>query len=188
MCGRKRKNSKEKGKHDKYCEDNAIKRIKSSLLDILSKFMNNKIKMIYSDNIGFGIFKKEFLKMNQNQIKDSKNDKIFLYKKLKELFSEKISTKFTTFPPEHNKNIINTLLNEADGKIRKIFEEMLNLNFIECLEHFRGSKYIGILKGLKSLDDFCLNEKDEDYKKIFRYYVFHLEEIIMKKKSKKRKD
>ena len=87
MCGRKRKNSKEKGKHDKYCEDNVIKRIKSSLLDILSKFMNNKIKMIYSDNIGFGIFKKEFLKMNQNQIKDSKNDKIFLYKKLKELFS-----------------------------------------------------------------------------------------------------
>ena len=185
MCGRKRKNSKEKGKHDKYCKDNVIKKIKSSLLEILSKFMNNKINEIYSGNIGLGVFKKEFLKMNQNQIKDSKNNKKFLLKKVKELFSENISTKFTNFPLEHNKNLINDLLNEADNKIREIFEEMLNLTFIECLEHFRGSKYYEILKGLKSLDDFCSNEIDEDYKKIFRYYVFHLEEIIMKKKIKK---
>lgn len=188
MRGRKRKNSQEKPIHDKYSKDNVIKRIKTLLLDYLSKFMNNKINEVYSGHIGFVIFKKEFLKMNQNQITDSKNDKIFLYKKVKELFSENISTKFTNFPLEHNKILINTLLNEANGNIRKIFEEILNLTFIECLEYFRGSKYFEILRGLKTLNDFCSKENDVDYKDIFRYYVFHIEEIIMKKKSKNKKD
>ena len=183
--GRKRKNSNEKGIHNKYSEDNILRKIKSNLLNILYHFINMFIYEIYEGNIGKGIFKKQLLKMNQRQILDSKNNKDFLNKKLKYIFSENISEKYTYFPLEFNKNLIQELLNEYDEEKRKNLENLFDLTFLDCLLHFRGDKKIDILQGLESLEDLCQKfEEDKEYLESFRYSVFQFENIILRKKNR----
>ena len=186
--GRKRKNSNEKGIHNKYSEDNIIRKIKSNLLNILYNFINMFIYEIYEGNIGKGIFKKQLLKMNQRQIIDSKNNKVFLNKKLKHIFSDNICEKYTYFPLEFNKNLIEELLNELDGEKRKKLKNLFDLTFLDCLLHFRGDKKIEILQGLESLEDLCQKFKeDKEYLESFRYSVFQFENIILRKKNRMQK-
>ena len=186
--GRKRKNSNEKGLHNKYNEDNILRKIKSNLLNILFNFINMFIYEIYEGNIGKGIFKKQLLKMNQRQIIDSKNNKVFLNKKLKHIFSDNITEKYTYLPLEFNKNLIQVLLNESDAEKRKNLENLFDLTFLDCLLHFRGDKKIEILQGLESLEDLCQKFKeDKEYLESFRYSVFQFENIILRKKNRMQK-
>ena len=153
--GRKRKNSNKKGIHNKYSEDNIIRKIKSNLLKILLKFINNFIYKEYEGNIGKGIFQKKLLKMNQKQILDSKDNKNFLVKNLGLIFSNDISGKYSSGELEFNKNLIKELLNEYDEKKRKKFTNLFDLTFLDCLLHFRGDKKIELLQGLETLEDIC---------------------------------
>ena len=183
--GRKRNNSKEKGKHNKYSGDNIIRRIKSTLITNLSLFINSVIIREYNGNIGQGIYRKEFLKMVQNQIINGKKDKEFLNKKLEDIFSEDISNKYTLLSYEHNKNLVQRLLNENDEIKKKLFKKLFNLSFLECLKHYRGSEYIEELQGLKTLKEELKNfEDDVEYLEVFKDYVLNFEEIIKKKKSR----
>ena len=94
------------------------------------------------------------------------------------------------YEPDNNKNLIQDLLNEKDEKKRKEFENLFNLNFMECLEHFRGSKSIPGLFGMHLFEQACAQfENYDDYKdyKIFlEYYTKYFEEIIKSKKHRKR--
>ena len=183
--GRKKKSSQENEKHNKYYEDNIIRKIKAIILSSLSSFINSIINKVYNGNIGKGIFKKELLKMNQNQVINLKSDKEFINKELKDIFSNDISTKFSSFLPNHNKYVIEKLLSENDIEKRKIFENIFSLTFLECIMHIRGTKYYKELEGLESLDNICKQfEDDNDYVELFKYYVFHFEEIIMNKKHR----
>lgn len=60
------------------------------------------------------------MKINQSQVVNSnvKFNQQFLYKKLKDIFSEDVSAKCTRYNKDHNKKLINSLLNEKD-KIKK---------------------------------------------------------------------
>lgn len=185
--GRKTKSSKEEGKHNKYSEDNIIRKIKSLVIAIISAFLNEIIAKIYNNNIGKGIFKKELLKMNQNQIIDLKSDKEFINKKLKDIFSNDISTKYTCYNPEHNKLLIEELLNENDFEKRQIFDIIFSISFLECIKHIRGEINIIELDGIETLDKICEKyEDDKDYVKLFRYYFLNFESIIMRKRNKKK--
>ena len=186
--GRKTKSSEEDANHTKYQEDNITRKIKCIVISILSCFLNDLIAKIYNNNIGKGIFKKELLKMNQNQIIDLKSNKEFINKKLKEIFSNEISSKFSCYPPEHNKLLVEELLNENDIEKRKTFENIFSLTFLECIKHIRGEINIQELDGIESLDKICEKfEGDDDYIKLLKYYFFHFEIIIMSKKSRKTK-
>ena len=185
--GRKKKNDKENRKHNKYCEDNIIKKIKSSSVSTLSSHINFKIKKIYNGNIGKGVLRKQFLKMNQNQIIDLKSDKNFINKTLKDIFSNDISTKYTSFKSDHNRILIEKLLNENDVNKRIIFEKLFSLTFLECIKHIRGTSYYDVLEGLESLDDICKKyEDDNDYIELFKYNFLNFELIIHKKKLRKK--
>ena len=184
--GRKKKIDKENRKHNKYCEDNIIKKIKGISVSSLSSHINSKIKKIYNGNIGKGVLRKELLKMNQNQIIDLKSDKEFINKTLKDIFSNDISTKYTSFKSDHNRIIIERLLNENDVNKRIIFEKLFSLTFLECIMHMRGTNHYDELEGLESLDDICKKfEDDNDYIELFKYNFLNLELIIQKKKSRK---
>ena len=184
--GRKKKIDKENRKHNKYCEDNIIKKIKGISVSSLSSHINSRIKKIYNGNIGKGVLRKELLKMNQNQIIDLKSDKEFINKTLKDIFSNDISTKYTSFKSDHNRIIIERLLNENDVNKRIIFEKLFSLTFLECIMHMRGTNHYDELEGLESLDDICKKfEDDNDYIELFKYNFLNLELIIQKKKSRK---
>ena len=187
MLGRKKKNCKEASNHDKYSEDNIIRKIKSTLLNFLRIFINSFINEKYNGNIGEGIFRKEILKMNQEQIIFGKYDKQLIKRKLKDIFSYEISRKYSTFDSDHNKKLIEFLLNEVDEEKRIEFENLFSLTFMDSLNHFSGIKPIPILKGMKLLKDLCEKFKDDQtYVKLLKHYTFNFENTIKDKRNRKR--
>ena len=189
LLGRKKKNSDECGVHNKFSDDNLSRKCKHIILDSVYNFINIKLKEIYNDKKD----KKELLKLNQGQIVSSKviYNLEFLNKKLKDIFSDNISTKYTKYEPEHNKNLINFLLNEEDIEKRLYFQRLFNLKFFDCLKHFRGDNFIKELDGMIRLDEVCQNFKDEEnkhiYEKGFMHFIKYYEYIILQKKPRNRK-
>ena len=186
---KKRKNSKSNDqKHSKYSSDNTIRKVKHIILDGLMKFINKRISEIYQNNIGFGISRKQLLILNQSQKIDAKIDfnRKFMEKKLFEIFSEKISTRYTSFPEDFNKGLIIKLMNEKDLEKKAYFQKLFNLTFYECLSHFRGEKNINELNGLTLFYEYIKdNGEDEDYNNQLDYYVFNFEKIINNKRKRK---
>ena len=114
-----------------------------------------------------------------------------------EIFSEPICPRFTNALPDHNKNLIKSLLNEKDDDKRYYFENLFNLYFLECIEHFTNKRTIDELQGLKTFNEIK-NDKDElkeihidfedkDYLDIIEYYFNHFEEIIDIKSQRKKR-
>ena len=186
--GRKRKDSSEKGVHNKYSSDNVIRKCKSVLIQIISSFINNKIKEIYGNDSNYRPKINRLMKMNHFQVMNSnvKFNQQFLYRQLKDIFSEKTSAKCTRFSEDHNRQLINSLLNDEDKIKKKLFSDILNLTFLDCIQHFRGSKTIPCLCDLKNYDEVCDElEGDEYYKESFRCYIDNFEKIIKNKKSRR---
>ena len=188
--GRKTKNSeKKKDGHNKYSDDNLIRNVKCTLLDVISSFINSLLKEFNKDIKKTHNNKKELLKMNQSQIINSKADynQLFIYKSLEEILSDKISSKYTKYLPDHNKELIKSLLNNKNEELKIIFTDIFNLTFFNCLEHFRGSQKYPILEGLTNLDEICHKFKEEpDYVAKFKFYVNNFEKIINNKKVRNR--
>jgi hypothetical protein len=189
FIGKKKNNSNKKEINRKYDGDNIKKKIKSRLLSYLLSFINLIINNKYNGNIGHGASINQLVKID-NQKLSSKDDKQILKKTLKEIFSEiaisKANLKLNN--ENYNRDLIQKLLNEEDEEKRVFFNKLFNLTFIECLKHIRGSIIIEELIGLESLDNILKKfEDDRDYRENFKFYIFHFEEIIGRKRIKKRK-
>ena len=187
--GRKKKNSSEVGKHNKYSGDNLIRKCKGLILNNLYILINHIIYENYKDDGDYDKKQKRLLKINQNQIinSDAKFNKEFLYKKLKDIFSEKVTSRCSRFNRDHNKILIKRLLNEENKEKRELFTKIFNLTFFDCLEHFRRTKTINELNNLIKYEDICkCFENDEDYLYSFRFYIENYEKIIENKRERKK--
>lgn len=181
--GRKARNSDSKV-YDKYSIDNIIRKIKNTLKSYLRNFINDVIYRVYKGKIGHGPLKME-LKSPESKTKNVKENQELLYKKLKDLFSIDISGKYSNYFNYHNKKIISNLLNEKNEEIRKIFENIFNLTFLECLNHFTGKYYIKELEGLKTLNEvFKIYENEPEYLKMVHFYAYNYEGILFRKKPR----
>ena len=187
ILGRKRKDSNGVGKHGKDSEDNIIIKIKSYVLKHLLIFINLLIYEIYDGNIDKGKYKKEIFKIKREQIINEKYNKQFIKKTLKDIFSGDISEKYSNYDSEHNKEVIEMLLNESDNEKKEKFQYLFSLTFLDCLNHFSGIKLLPILKGMNSLNDLCKKfENDQTYTNSLKHYALNFEKIIMEKKSRNR--
>jgi hypothetical protein len=183
----KRKNRSNGEKHSKFSSDNTIRKIKHITLENVMDFTNEKIKEKYNNNIGYGINQKKLLTLNQSQKVNATIDfnKQFIDKKLYEIFSDAISTRYTSYPLDFNKNLIYSLMNEKDLNKRQYFQKLFNLSFFDCLSHFRGSKYFEELAGLKSYNEYINeHEDDEDYKNQLELYINNFEKILKNKRAR----
>ncbi len=186
--GRKRKLDYED--NHKITNDNMIRKCKHLVIKNCIEFLNFQIKKIYHNNIGEGILIKKILDINQIQKSDNKleSTKLFLNKKLSEIFSVNISSKYTSFLPDHNKILISRLLNEEDIEKREKFQKIFNLTFADCIQLFLGNnnKYIEF-EGFPVLDEIKdeLNEDNEYLEKI-KNFLLNFEDIIKHKKPRKR--
>lgn len=171
-------------------DDNTRRRIKHLVLDSTMNFTNGKISESYNNKIGKGICLKQLISLNQKQ-KSSPNidfNKEFLYKTIGEIMSDKISSKFTNFLPDHNKKLIQKLLNVDYVNKRTYFTKLFNLTFLQCLEHYRGTKTYPELIGMKVFEDDIKDGKiEENYVDNLKYYLNNYERIIQNKKSRKSK-
>ncbi len=139
--GRIRKNLNKKGKHDKYRKDNIIRRFKVHLMKNIYHYINssfninirnkntksiNMIKIIPSDNI---------------KLTSKKENISWLNSTIKNIFSQKISSKISTFPSDYNKKLIH-----------KIYEEKKEIKVINILD-----------KTIREMWLIYINNNDESY-------------------------
>ena len=188
--GRKRARSGIEGKHNKFSDDNLRRKCKHIILNEILMFINDKINKIYDGDLGQGILIKKLYTLNHNQKANAviKYNKEFLYKTLGDIFSENISSRYTNFPKEHNKELIEKLREEKDDDKRIYFNNLFNLSFLESLNHFTGKDNIEELNGLKTIDEVLKQyDNDLDYKTCLDYYLKNFEIIINNKKSRNSK-
>ena len=174
------------GEHTKYSDDNLRRKCKHLVLKYTMDFINEKISSVY-DGVNKGILTKKLLTINQKQTSNAtvSFNKKFLYKKIKDIFSEDISSRYTNFLRQHNKNLINSLINEKDEQKRNYFIDLFNLRFIDCLEHFRGTADFFCLVGLTTFEEIKdqFND-DKDYLEALTKYIYSYEEITNNKKER----
>ena len=189
LLGRKKRAESQDGEHNKFSDDNLRKKVKHLVLDTAFKFINDKINEIYKGNIGHGIFIKKLLLINQKQKSESsiQYNKDFLQKTLGEIFSEKISSRYTKHNPYHNYFLIKALTSDKNEN-NNYFKKLFNITFIDCLEHFIGIKKVEELEGLDTFENIKTKyEDDADYLKSLKFCIMNYEKIINNKRTRIRK-
>ena len=179
-----------KVKHDKYSNDNILKKCKHIVLSNIMKFINKKISSIYKCKMQNNNFNKKLLTINKSQISNTNilYNRNFLYKKISDILSDNISKKYSHYPQEHNKILIEELKNDEDKFNKKYFNKLFNLTFNECLGHFIGKKEIEELNGMNCFEDVKETlEGDKEYIDLIKYYLENFENIIYKINPRKPK-
>ena len=175
---------------ENYSNDNLLRRAKTILFDSLLKYDNYIISKVYNDHIGNGVNIKKLLKINHSQIKNinANYNRDLIKTSQGKIFSENISKRHTYFPEDHNKRLINKLLNETDEEKRKTFVNLFSKTLKECIQHIAGKK-IEELKGLERFYENEINELEEgdEFKKEIKKFIDNYETIINKKKPRKTK-
>jgi len=190
--GRKIKSYECLGEHNKFSDDNIQMKLKNAILNSVFQFINQKLKILYSDNDKKFLNNMKLLKLKQNSKELSKVEynKKLLRRTLKSIFSEEVSEKYSRYSPEHNKDLIETLINEKDEIKRIFFNKLFNLTFIDCLNHFRGSHFFEELCGMKKFEQYFNELKygnnNDLYEKVLKYYLVNYEREVMDKKGRNR--
>ena len=187
FLGRKKKEEAGSGEHNKFSDDILRLKVKHLVIDNTFKFINEKIKKIYNGNIGHGIYIKKLLKINQKQKSDAsiQFNKDFLTKTLGDIFSEDISSRYTTYHPSHNKFLILALKCDKDENKKNYFTKLFSITFLDCLKHFRGSQKIEELEGLKKFNKIKSKYGDDkEYLNTLEYYIMNYEGITNNKRTR----
>ena len=193
FLNKKRKNDSYKkptNHRSKYSYDNLKRECKHLVIENAMSFVNKKIFEEYNGNIGEEINKKKLYKLNQNQKKNSNAEfnQLFIKKTLKEILSQNITKKIKYFNEDHNKRVIEKVLEEKKGK----FEKLFNITFIECLDHFIGNKKIEVLNGFTLFNELKENivkkNKDEgiSYYENLEIFLKEFEKRINDSKPRKK--
>ena len=168
-----------------------IRRAKKIIFDTLLKYDNDVISKVYNNNIGYGINIKKILRIKHFQIQNT--NAIFnkeLFKKTQgSIFSSDLSTRYTNYPSNHNKILINKLLNEENADKRKIFRDLFSQTFLECIENLIGKRKNESLKGLdKYYEKEMMNlDEEEKFKDLLKKIINGLKNIFEEKKPRKTK-
>ena len=109
-----------------------------------------------------------------------------LDKKLGDIFSQDISTKFTNYLTKHNSILIQRLLNEKDDKKRICFQKLFNITFLQCLKYFNGTEHYEELEGFQQFNDIK-HKYANDPKYLFELeaHLNNYDKIINEKLNKK---
>ena len=172
--------------HDRFSDDNMRKKCKNLILKFLLEFINDKIKINYNYNIGHGKSEKALKILNQKYKKKAtvNSDREFMNKTLCDIFSQDISDRFRKYSSDHNKNVIESLINEDDEIKGNYFSKLFNLTFRDCLMNLSGEKYFEELEGFKNLTDikdYLMKKNDLEYADYFIYYIKNFEKMINKR-------
>jgi hypothetical protein len=175
---------------NEYNPDKILRKIRTMSLRTVIIFINEMIKIIYNNDIRKSILIRQFLEINKKELSHSsvEFDKKFLYKDLKEILSENISEKYSNFPPDKNKRLVEELITSEIGG--PYFQKLFELTFLDCLEHIRGTKKFSELIGLMDIDAMLNYEEfkiDKDQIQTYEDYIYEYENIIKRKKSRNSK-
>lgn len=182
VLGRKRKDCDEKGAHTRDSQDNIIRKVKVIFKDCMRKQINGEMSKI--DNLYIDINGKEY---KLDKILDIKQDKIvdintlsnreLLSSKVKDLFRDDISGRYTKYPKNYNKIAIDKLY---EANVKSV-TSILDLKILDCFRFFRDDDIVNddnfsCLKGLEKRFKNLQNELKE--KKNSQNYINRLINVI----------
>ena len=156
--------------HNEFKFDNITNRLKNNLMKSFLSFINKKIEEKYESPEEIKDLK--FYVLNNSLASNSniKFNRDLINMTLKEIFSNKVSTKCKKVSQDQNKNAINNLLNDKDEERRNYFNKIFNLKFIDVLKYLRGeTEGLEILEGLE-FDKVCWN-KIQKKENLLRYFT-----------------
>ena len=178
--GRIKKNSNKKGKHNKYHRDNIIRRFKVFIMKNIYTYINNSFSC---NNINNKMYKKiNFLKkissFNTKSI-SKKDNTAWLNSKIKDIFSEKLTTKIVSFDSDYNKKLINKIYREGkEKKVIYIFDKTIKEIWLAYINNDKNNDFIGfetIKHDIKKLRDMG---ETENYIKLYVRVANNLENIF----------
>ena len=185
--------------HDKYSQDNIIKKIKAKLLLYAVKFFNNLLKKSNYRKKKYKLYKIDYKYIKQ--LKKEEDLKIFM-KSLKDLFSLDISPKYKNISQLHNKNTINAIIEDKELRNYQAIMFALNLSFKEWLELFTYKKNIYEIKkhneGFENIIEEIeksmiyvevlltkiLEKNDNHFLSIFTFFLYNYEEWFLIKRER----
>ena len=189
--GRIKKNSNIKGIHNNLSEDNIIRKIKGRFTEKLRKYINEEYKKYLFQKTNkkkkaINFLKKIDPKISR-KIKKEENIKWF-ESKIYEIFSEKISLRYSTNSPDSNKKRINNImtLNKAKNlidilntKVGEYFDKYINDEQIEGFKTLRDD--------IKELESFMENNNQDNIKEYitkYEYVAKNMKKIFNRKISR----
>ena len=153
-CGRKKKDSGEKGNHTKNKEDNMIAKLKNYIFNSILNLLNKSFIYITSkfNKPRKNDYENEFLKIDSKITHSIKkeNNLSLLDMKLKNVLSNKISSKYSTIDEDHNIKLIQKIYEE---KKETNLINILELTFREILDVFRGTVSAELEKKINEINN-----------------------------------
>ena len=162
---------KEKFKNRNDC---LRKKLKHLVLKNFLSFINKKIK-----NKNNHIKLLDYSIIAKTTIGDEKS---FMYKTLGEIFSDKISKKFTSLTEYEREN--NNKVNIKILKENKELKDILDITFIQCLNHYIGKVSNDKLKRMKTFEQY--KSKGENHKRKLKRYGLNYDELVNNSKEIKK--
>lgn len=192
LLGKKREKSEEIQQDNKAPNfDKIFKKLRIIIIEEHIIFFNDVIKIIYNNDVGRSILTKQFLSIDKKVLSHSsvEDDKLFMNKTWEEILSGNISLKYTNYPLEKNRTLIQELVKDKE-KCGDYFKELFQLTFLDSLKHITGEKPIDLLNGFMEMDDL-LNPKefdiDENEIPQYKEILINYENLIKNKKSRKKR-
>ena len=184
--GRKKKSSMG-GKHTKFSYDNMTRKFKRVFFESILNFIKSSMKKVQTSANKY--VKPILFKIKQDFISDTNVNfnKDLIQKKLREIFSNNISIKYSKYGLDYNRKLIEKIYNE---KIQTKVIGILEMTFLECLEHIRGSKYYEQLEGLENVYEIVINElenkENDEYMANFKEFANRFEQYYENKRSREK--
>ena len=191
--GRIRKDSNLKGRHNKFSEDNIIRKIKGRFLEKCRMYINNEYKK-YKLKRRHHIKKDDWIQRINPKVSRiiKRDDNLkWLKSKLYEIYSEKVSTKCSLHKPDHNKKEIEKLLkkNKAKDVINILNKSVKEMFYIFC-NNIKIEGFETLDDDLKSLKEKLVKDKEYNidvYLEKYKNVVKSFETIFIKKNSRNNK-
>ena len=182
--GRKKKKDKEngiKGKHDKYSQENLLRKAKVMIFKSVMETINNEIS-----SIDGSMKRLKSLKYDQKMELKVENNKKLLNEQIKDIFRTDISSKYKHVKNDYNKRLIIEIYKEKE-KMRNVIN-ILDKTFRECLkEIINGEKSMLRENFNKYYNDTLCNQTDRyknDFMSVVRNYESIYKEIKKPRKSR----
>ena len=187
-------------KHTKYAFDNIASKIRTSLfkgiLVVLNKsleddqYITREEKVFTSQSVGrieTRMRDKSFYKINISEYGYRVQGNLDLLKMpLRQILYQDCSEKYKNYQ-NNNKKLLNEISNNNTfNKTNKI----LDMTFLQCLEHYRGQKKYDVLDGLENeykslLQEFERKGEEKEYIEKFKSCLGDFEKNFQSKKSYK---
>lgn len=212
--GRKRRKDLSHRKHNKYSGDNIIKKAKIKFLDCALLFVNNILRL--NIDINKLIEYNQLLRSNKKEDCEIENlikpidyklidtikkerDLLLLKQSLKEIFSNDISSKYSTLPKNSNRTMIERIIKDYSNNANIMFA--FNFTFGDWIDVFLYKKKLNSIKDydeekMKEIEDKfnkidklileLKNIHDDNYLSYFIFYAFNYKRWFLLKNGRNR--